>query len=111
MGGFGLGSIVEQLADLKLGELLDSPPPGFDEAVAIAKVGSMGLSVWGAGCLGRGERQADAGTPTDRTGHLVSCPIAAARHLRPTSSLPFRPPTGVAIREGRGVRPLHPHRV
>ena len=38
MGGFGLGSIVEQLADLKLGELLDTPPPGFDEAVAIAKV-------------------------------------------------------------------------
>ena len=38
MGGFGLGGIVEQLADLKLGELLDTPPPGFDEAVAIAKV-------------------------------------------------------------------------
>jgi arsenite/tail-anchored protein-transporting ATPase len=38
MGGFGLGSFVEQLADLKLGELLDTPPPGFDEAVAIAKV-------------------------------------------------------------------------
>ncbi|KAI7838953.1 hypothetical protein COHA_007312, partial [Chlorella ohadii] len=38
MGGFGLGSVVEQLADLKLGELLDSPPPGFDEAVAISKV-------------------------------------------------------------------------
>lgn len=37
-GGFGLGGIVEQLADLKLGELLDTPPPGFDEAVAIAKV-------------------------------------------------------------------------
>ncbi|EFN58656.1 hypothetical protein CHLNCDRAFT_16771, partial [Chlorella variabilis] len=38
MGGFGLGGVVEQLADLKLGELLDSPPPGFDEAVAISKV-------------------------------------------------------------------------
>jgi arsenite/tail-anchored protein-transporting ATPase len=37
-GGFGLGAIVEQLADLKLGELLDTPPPGFDEAIAIAKV-------------------------------------------------------------------------
>ena len=47
MGGFGLGSVVEQLADLKLGELLDSPPPGFDEAVAISKVGgwpSMGFA-------------------------------------------------------------------
>ena len=38
VGGFGLGGIIEQLADLKLGELLDTPPPGFDEAVAIAKV-------------------------------------------------------------------------
>ena len=37
-GGFGLGGVIEQLADLKLGELLDTPPPGFDEAVAIAKV-------------------------------------------------------------------------
>jgi arsenite-transporting ATPase len=38
MGGFGLGGLLQQLADLKLGELLDTPPPGFDEAVAIAKV-------------------------------------------------------------------------
>ena len=36
----GLGMIADQLADLKLGELLDTPPPGLDEAVAIAKVGS-----------------------------------------------------------------------
>jgi arsenite/tail-anchored protein-transporting ATPase len=38
LGGFGLGMLADQLADLKLGELLDSPPPGLDEAVAIAKV-------------------------------------------------------------------------
>ncbi|KAI8111650.1 hypothetical protein M9435_004150 [Picochlorum sp. BPE23] len=37
-GGFGLTGLFEQLSDIKLGELLDSPPPGFDEAVAIAKV-------------------------------------------------------------------------
>ncbi len=42
-GGFGFGmgqltTLFEQLSDIKLGELLDSPPPGFDEAVAIAKV-------------------------------------------------------------------------
>lgn len=43
MGGFGLGSVVEQLADLKLGELLDSPPPGFDEAVAISKARGLVL--------------------------------------------------------------------
>ena len=49
MGGFGLGGVVEQLADLKLGELLDSPPPGFDEAVAISKVGRARL---GPVCVG-----------------------------------------------------------
>ena len=37
----GLGMIADQLADLKLGELLDTPPPGLDEAVAIAKVGPL----------------------------------------------------------------------
>lgn len=26
-----------QLGDLKLGELLDTPPPGLDEAIAISK--------------------------------------------------------------------------
>jgi hypothetical protein len=34
----GLGLIADQLADLKLGELLNTPPPGLDEAVAIGKV-------------------------------------------------------------------------
>ena len=38
MGSVGLGNVVDQIADLRLGELLDSPPPGFDEAVAISKV-------------------------------------------------------------------------
>ena len=34
----GLGAVSEQLKDLQLGELLDTPPPGVDEAVAISKV-------------------------------------------------------------------------
>ncbi|XVF75569.1 hypothetical protein PTKIN_Ptkin13bG0197400 [Pterospermum kingtungense] len=38
MDGMGLGMLVEQLGDLKLGELLDTPPPGLDEAIAISKV-------------------------------------------------------------------------
>lgn len=38
LGGFGLGMLADQLSDLRLGELLDTPPPGLDEAVAIAKV-------------------------------------------------------------------------
>ena len=59
MGGFGLGGVVEQLADLRLGELLDSPPPGFDEAVAIAKAGA-GCQGWGVG-VGVGGWQARGG--------------------------------------------------
>ncbi|XVE99288.1 hypothetical protein REPUB_Repub03eG0185600 [Reevesia pubescens] len=38
MDGMGLGMLVEQLEELKLGELLDTPPPGLDEAIAISKV-------------------------------------------------------------------------
>ncbi|KAH7547876.1 hypothetical protein ACOSQ2_033212 [Xanthoceras sorbifolium] len=38
MDGMGLGMITEQLGELKLGELLDTPPPGLDEAIAISKV-------------------------------------------------------------------------
>lgn len=35
---FGLSGALSQLSELKLGELLNTPPPGFDEAAAIAKV-------------------------------------------------------------------------
>lgn len=38
MGSMGLGGVLDQLEDLKLGELLDTPPPGLDEAIAITKV-------------------------------------------------------------------------
>jgi hypothetical protein len=34
----GLGILSQQLKDLDLGELLDTPPPGVDEAIAISKV-------------------------------------------------------------------------
>ncbi|CAI9091119.1 OLC1v1026057C1 [Oldenlandia corymbosa var. corymbosa] len=37
MDGMGLGAIADQLGELKLGELLDTPPPGLDEAIAISK--------------------------------------------------------------------------
>lgn len=38
MDSMGLGMLGEQLGELKLGELLDTPPPGLDEAIAISKV-------------------------------------------------------------------------
>jgi arsenite-transporting ATPase len=38
MDSMGLGGLAEQLGELKLGELLDTPPPGLDEAIAISKV-------------------------------------------------------------------------
>eukprot|EP00262_Sarcandra_glabra_P013830 TRINITY_DN3908_c0_g1_i1.p1 TRINITY_DN3908_c0_g1~~TRINITY_DN3908_c0_g1_i1.p1 ORF type:complete len:415 (+),score=80.24 TRINITY_DN3908_c0_g1_i1:112-1356(+) len=38
MDSMGLGMLADQLGELKLGELLDTPPPGLDEALAISKV-------------------------------------------------------------------------
>lgn len=38
LDSLGLGVVSEQLKDLQLSELLDTPPPGVDEAIAIAKV-------------------------------------------------------------------------
>ncbi|KAK3408729.1 ATPase GET3B [Eucalyptus grandis] len=38
MDSMGLGAMVDQLGDLKLDELLDTPPPGLDEAISISKV-------------------------------------------------------------------------
>lgn len=38
LDSMGLGMLSEQLEELKLGELLDTPPPGLDEAIAISKV-------------------------------------------------------------------------
>lgn len=38
MDSMGLGVLAEQLGELKLEELLDTPPPGLDEAIAISKV-------------------------------------------------------------------------
>lgn len=38
MDSMGLGMLAEQLGELKLDELLDAPPPGLDEAIAISKV-------------------------------------------------------------------------
>ena len=32
-----LGKILEKVQDLKLGELLEEPPPGTDEAIAVAE--------------------------------------------------------------------------
>lgn len=38
LDALGMGQIADQLKDLQLGDLLDTPPPGVDEAVAISKV-------------------------------------------------------------------------
>ena len=45
LAGMGLGAIGDQLKDLRLSELLDTLPPGVDEAVAISKVGNILLMV------------------------------------------------------------------
>ena len=38
LGGVGMGSLAAELKDLQLGELLQTLPPGTDEAIAISKV-------------------------------------------------------------------------
>ena len=38
LAGIGLGAVGDQLKDLRLSELLETLPPGVDEAVAISKV-------------------------------------------------------------------------
>ena len=50
------------MSELKLGELLDTPPPGLDEAVAIAKVGLK--RGWGAGAGGRWHLRGGLGCPS-----------------------------------------------
>lgn len=52
LSSFGLSGVADQLKDLRLGELLDTPPPGIDEAIAIAKVRQRrreGRVCWGRG--------------------------------------------------------------
>ena len=34
----GIGGLAEQFKELNLAELLENPPPGIDEAVAVSKV-------------------------------------------------------------------------
>ena len=44
LAGMGLGAIGDQLKDLRLSELLDTLPPGVDEAVAISKARPLPLA-------------------------------------------------------------------
>lgn len=45
LAGMGLGAIGDQLKDLRLSELLDTLPPGVDEAVAISKAWPLLLAL------------------------------------------------------------------
>jgi len=70
MRGIGMGMVANQLADLKLGELLDTPPPGLDEAVATAKVVQFAESAEYA----RFSRIVFDTAPTGHTLRLLSLP-------------------------------------
>jgi hypothetical protein len=50
LGGLGLGMLADQLKDLDLGELMDTPPPGVDEAIAISKVSDSTVYVASMRC-------------------------------------------------------------
>lgn len=50
LGGVGLGTLAGELRDLQLGQLLDTLPPGADEALAISKARPAApLMRWGGG--------------------------------------------------------------
>lgn len=70
LGGWGLGGWAEQLKGLNLAELLDSPPPGVDEALAIAKV----LQVLDRPEYGRFTRVVFDTAPTGHTLRLLALP-------------------------------------
>jgi len=39
----GIGGLTDQFKDLNLAELLENPPPGIDEAVAVSQVSYSGI--------------------------------------------------------------------
>lgn len=95
LDGLGLGMVAAQLKDLSLGELLDTPPPGVDEAIAIAKVGGLVDGGWVVG-LGL-----EAG------GWGLGSPAVAAATRRPFTHTPSskRTPTHVHTPWRLGPRP------
>ncbi|CAA0815053.1 P-loop containing nucleoside triphosphate hydrolases superfamily protein [Striga hermonthica] len=78
MDGMGLGMLADQqLGELKLAELLDTPPPGLDEAIAISKASAINCFVMQfveSQELSRFSRIVFDTAPTGHTLRLLSLP-------------------------------------
>ncbi|GER33513.1 ATPase ASNA1-like protein [Striga asiatica] len=77
MDGMGLGMLADQLGELKLAELLDTPPPGLDEAIAISKASAINYYVMQfveSQELSRFSRIVFDTAPTGHTLRLLSLP-------------------------------------
>ena len=71
-GSFNLGQALQQLGDLRLGELLDTPPPGTDELIAIASVLELLEAEEGSG--NKFQRVVLDTAPTGHTLRLLTLP-------------------------------------
>ena len=71
-GSFNLGQALQQLGDLRLGELLDTPPPGTDELIAITSVLELLEAEEGSG--NRFQRIVLDTAPTGHTLRLLTLP-------------------------------------
>ncbi|PSS33415.1 Arsenical pump-driving ATPase [Actinidia chinensis var. chinensis] len=106
MDGMGLGMIVDQLGELKLGELLDTPPPGLDEAIAISKLKQKIASATSAikSVFGQEGTQQDA---ADKLERLRERMVKVRELFRDTDSTEFvivTIPTVMAVSESSKLR-------
>ena len=89
----GMGKLMDTLSDLKLDELLSTPPPGLDEAVAISKVVEFVESEEYA----RFTRIVFDTAPTGHTLRMLSLPDFVAATLQKVQTLQTKLGTGGPI--------------
>jgi hypothetical protein len=90
---FGAGQLMDQLSELKLEELLSTPPPGLDEAIAISKVVEFVESEEYA----RFTRIVFDTAPTGHTLRMLSLPDFVAAALEKVQNLQSKLGTGGPI--------------
>ena len=93
---FGAGQLMEQLSELKLDELLSTPPPGLDEAIAISKVVEFVESEEYA----RFTRIVFDTAPTGHTLRMLSLPDFVAAALKKVQTLQSKLGTGGPLLQG-----------
>jgi arsenite/tail-anchored protein-transporting ATPase len=93
---FGAGQLMEKLSELKLDELLSTPPPGLDEAIAISKVVEFVEKEEYA----RFTRIVFDTAPTGHTLRMLSLPDFVAAALQKVQTLQSKLGTGGPLIQG-----------